>query len=75
MTTKVQNISWHANRWSITQSTYSWPEVGLFSYHLATIIVDIKQTGDLLYFTPRGTEDTERRVVMETDPWVAVRIV
>lgn len=49
MTTKVQTVSWHVNRWPITQSTYSWPEPALFIYHLATVIVDIKQTGDLLY--------------------------
>lgn len=34
---------------------------------------DIKQTGDLHY--PQGSQDTRRRVVMETDPYRAVRIV
>lgn len=48
------------------------PKVCVFVFHLTVVTVTLSRQ---IYITPQGREDTGRGVVMETDPYMAVRIV
>lgn len=49
------------------------PKLRVFVFHLAAVNVTLSRQE--IYITPQSSEDTGSGVVMETDPYMAVRIV